>query len=189
MKQIRILRYCSVVAILIGLAMASSAYAQTPTITLGDAVLRLGMTVKELQTELAKHPPMVLDAKSGSISNGYQSAKKDFRERHRLYGEVEFKQGRLSHVEKHWRLTDSPDTAASLASTIYEALSAMTGNITQACTVHRWSASAPGQDYKETEIECDAPRVSKSVHIFTRTSHSPRGDLPDTQVSEVMETP
>jgi len=186
MKQIRIFRSCSVVAILIGLAMASNAYAQTPTITLGDAVLRLGMTVNELQTELGKHPPMVLDEKRGSISNGYQSTKKDFLEHYRLYGEVEFRQGRLSHVEKHWRLTDSPDTAVSLGSTIYGAVSAMTGNLTQDCTVHTWSASAPKQDYKETEIECDGPRVSRSVHIFIKTSGK---NVPDTQVSEVMERP
>jgi hypothetical protein len=189
MKQICVFRNCSAIAIWIGLAMASNVYAQTPTITLGDTVLRLGMTVNELQTELAKHPPMVLDEKSGSISNGYQSTKKDFLERYRLYGEVEFKQGRLSHVEKHWRLTASPDTAVSLGSTIYEAVSAITGNLTQTCTVHTWSASAPGQDFKETEIECDAPKVSRSVQIFIKTVHSSRGDVPDTQVSEVMERP
>jgi hypothetical protein len=189
MKHISVFRNCSVVTILIGLAMASNAYAQTPTITLGDAVLRLGMTVNELQMELGKHPPMVLDEKSGSISNGYQSTKKDFQEHYRLYGEVEFQQGRLSHVEKHWRLTDSPGTAVSLGSTIYGAVSAMTGNLTQACTAHTWSASAPDQDYKETEIECDAPTVSRSVHIFIKTFHSSGGDVPDTQVSEVMEVP
>jgi len=189
MKQMRIFRYGSVVTILIGLTMASNTHAQTPSITLGDAVLRLGMTTDELQTELGKHPPMVLDKKSGSISNGYQSTEKDFVEHYRLYGEVEFKQDRLSHVEKHWRLTDSPDTAESLGSTIYEAVSAMTGNLTQTCTVHTWSASAPDQDYIETEIECDAPEASRSVHIFVKTSHFSGGDVSDTQVSEVMEAP
>ena len=185
MKQMRMFRYGSVVTILIGLAMASDAHAQTPRIVLGDAALRLGMTANELQTELGKHPPMALDEKSGSISNGHQSTEQDFVE----YGEVEFNQGRLSHVEKHWRLTNSPDTAASLGSTIYEALSAMTGNLTQTCTVHTWSASAPEQDYKETEIECDASRASRSVHIFTKTSHLSGGDVSDTQVSEVVEAP
>jgi hypothetical protein len=175
--------------LLVGLVMASYAHAQTPSIHVGDAVLRLGMTVADVHAELARHPPMTLDEKNGSISNGDRASGKDLADPYTLYAEVEFTQGRLSRVEKSWRLNGSPDTSASLASTIYAAVSSMTGNITQTCTVHPWSASAPAQDYQETEIECDSPAVSRSVHVFTRTSHSSAGEFSETQVTEAIEIP
>jgi hypothetical protein len=176
----------SALLVLLLCVVSSTAKAQGPSITLGDAVLKLGMTTNEVQTELAKHSPLTLDEKAGTISNGYDETQPDALERYKLYALISFKSGRLSHIEKIW-LLNNQDTSAAIASALYGAVSATTGPTEKSCLVYTWTRSEPDQDYKETTIDCLSPGSSRSVHVFIKTFHFSGKDIPDAQISEVLE--
>jgi len=173
------------------MALVGKAEAQTPSITLGGAALRLGMSEAEVKAELAKHPPLFLST-NGAISNKppEDATLADYDKGLSLYGEVSFsKQGTLIHIEKHWRPSfDSPDTALVIASSLYGAAFSVTGTTPKLCRVYTRTSTEPEQDYKETTIECDTPGATRGVYVFVKTFHFGEKDDHSVQVSETLDT-
>ncbi len=180
----------TVLLLFVLLALVGNAEAQTSSITLGEAVLRLGMSEAEVRAELAKHPSLFL-LTDGGISNKLpeDAALPDYLKGLYSYGEVSFKQGRLNHIEKHWRPSvDSPDTALVIASALYGATFSVAGTTPKLCRVYTWTDAEPDEDYKETTIECDAPGVARGVHVFIKTFHFGEKEDNSVQVSETLDT-
>ena len=173
--------------LLLSFAGSGVAEGQSNSITLGDAVLRLGMSEAEVKAEIDKHPPLVEEA-NGAIGNmpGNQ-LKEENLTRYTLYGNVSFTHGRLSRVEKHWKPTHGADTDVELASAVYGAALAVAGTTPKICSVYTRNESEPDQDYRETTIECNSPGVSRSVHVFIKTLRLSKNTYFDAQVSEVLE--
>jgi hypothetical protein len=161
--------------------------AQGPAITVQGAVLRLGMTRAEVAEELARQVALFLD-KEGRISNVPDSSIGDaeLEGRYRGYATTTFSNGRLSSVEKFWRPDNTPDTALTIMNALYGAAMAVAGNEGRTCTVRTFSAAQPGQDYKETVIECDIPGARRSVHAFMKTFYY-KEDFTSVQVNETLE--
>ncbi len=179
----------TVILVLGLLTLVGNAEAATPSLTVGEAVLRLGMSDTEVKVELAKHA-LFLSAE-GAISNkpSTDAARDDYPKGLNLYGEVSFsKLGMLNHIEKHWRPSvESPDTALVIASALYGATLSVTGTTPQLCRVHTWTSTEPERDYKETTIECDTPGATKGVHVFIKTFHFGEKDDHSVQVSETLD--
>jgi len=172
------------------LAFASTAGAQAPSITLGEAVLRLGMSAAEVRLELGKHPSLFL-SNGGEITNKSESdiGKEDYFNGLYDYGEIDFTQGKLTHVEKYWRPSSaSPDTNVVIASALYGATDSITGGTQKLCRVRTGASTEPEQDYKETIIECDSLGATRSVHVFIKTFHFSEKELHSVQVSETLDT-
>jgi hypothetical protein len=171
------------------LVLASGAEAQAPSVTLGDAVLRLGMSEAEVRLELAKHSSLFLSS-DGEITNKSESeiGKENYLNGLYDYGDIGFTLGKLTHVEKHWRpSSDSPDTNVVIASALYGATDSVTGSAQKICRVRAWTSAEPEQDYKETTIECDALGATRGVHVFIKTFHFGEKEAHSVQVSETLD--
>jgi hypothetical protein len=177
----------TVFMLLLALTKCSLSFAQAPTITIQNAVLRLGMTQSEVAAELGKQPALFLD-KSGNIANEPPSnaGDADSMKHFRLYATAKFSNGHLIYVEKFWRNQDSPDSALVLMNALFGAASSVAGD-GRLCTLRAWTSTEPDQDYKETSIQCQLPGATRSIHAFIKTFHYDR-DLHSVQVNEVLET-
>jgi len=180
-----------IVVLILGLVVfAGKVQAQTQSITLDGAVLRLGMSEAEVRLELAKQSSLFL-SKDGAVKSkpDSESEKEGDLKGLYLYGEIGFTKGKLTHVEKHWRPSlDSPDTNIVIASALYGATDSITGSAQKTCRVRAWTSTEPEQDYKETTIECDSVGATRGVHVFIKTFHFGEKEDHSVQVSETLDT-
>jgi len=156
------------------LTALGNAGAQTASITLWDAVLRLGISQDELRAELAKHS--LFRRSDGMISNRPEG-EGDIKGLYMYAGTMFSNQGKLIRVVKHLRpSSDGPDAAVAIASAVYETLQSIAGASATPCTVH--ASASPGAlydinppivpplDRKETAIECDTPDATRGLHVI-----------------------
>src|SRR5215475_12405071 len=126
---------------LFSLISSGFSLAESQTITVQGAVLRLGMSDSEVTAELGKQTAVFLN-KDGSVTNQLYTDSGNVvdMDHFKLYANLKFNRGKLTYIEKFWRNEDAPDSALLIMNALYGAVSSAAGN-GRICTVRTWMSS------------------------------------------------